>query len=450
VASAVGIDAATIRRIAIDFAKAKSAVAYGRVGICHGPFGPLASWLIDAINIVTGNFDRPGGAMFANPAADLTVVSRRLGLSGSGRYRSRVRGLPETGGMLPAAAMAEEMETPGKGQIRALFTLAGNPVLSVPSGERLARSLAGLDFMASIDIYINETTRHAHIILPPCFAFERGHYDLLLHAVAVQNTAKWSEPIFPRGPDERDDWDILLDLARRLEQKLPSRLRVELARRMGLERTLDLLLRVGPHGDRFLPFRDGLNLDKLRRAVHGIDLGPLVPMRKRRVFMPNGLVELAPAPLVADVARVETWLEAPQNGSLVLIGRRHMRSNNSWMHNAQSLVKGPDRSGLLMNPDDARRLSLSDAAMVRVTSRTGSVAVRLVVTGDIRQGVVSLPHGFGHADAADTLRIAGALPGANANAITDDALVEPLTATAILSGVPVTVEPLGPHAPALA
>ncbi|WP_275976809.1 molybdopterin-dependent oxidoreductase [Polyangium aurulentum] len=444
VAGPTGVSAEVIRRIAREFARAERAVAYGRVGLCQNAFGPLASYLCDALNVVTGHFDRPGCAMFTTPAADVALAARIVGMTGTGRRRSRIRGLPEIGGNLPAAAMAEEMETPGEGQIRGFVTVAGNPVLSVPSGERLSRALSGLEFMVSVDIYVNETTRHAHLILPPRYALERSHYDLLFHALAVRNTAKWSEPVLAPPPDTKDDGEILISLASRLWGKRPlgavaERL-VGLVARVGLDRVVDALIRLGPHGDRFLPFSKDLNLDKVRRAPHGIDLGPLRPMGRARVRTPSGKVRLAPAELIGDGARVEAWLDEAQKGGLVLIGRRHMRDNNAWMHNVPSLVKGPDRSRLFMHPDDASRLGLADGARVRVQSRAGAVVARLSVTSDVMPGVVSLPHGYGHAAAAETLRVAAGVPGANVNAITDDGLLEPLTGTSILNGVPVAVE----------
>ncbi len=382
VSAAVGIAPEAIRGLARGFAGAKRAVAYGRVGVCTNEFGPVGSCLIEALNVVTGNFDRPGGAMFTTPAVDLSRVARGLGLAHKGRYRSRVRGLPELSGMLPATTMAEEMETPGEGQIRALVTLAGNPVLSVPGGDRLARALGKLDFMLSIDIYLNETTRHAHVVLPPRAALERAHYDLILHALAVRNTVKWSEPVVPPAPDTRDDWDILYELSLRLASKR----RGPLAERAGAlalkvgraaltpERVIDTLLRLGPYGDRFLPWKDGLTLDQVRRAPHGIDLGPLVPMRAERVRTRSGLVELCPGELAADVDRVERWLSTPPAPGLSMIGRRHVRSNNSWMHNVQSLVKGPDRATLQMHPADALHAGLEGGAEVRVKGRAGRCA----------------------------------------------------------------------------
>jgi anaerobic selenocysteine-containing dehydrogenase len=445
VGPAIGIDAAVIQGIARDFARAKSAVAYGRIGICLGEFGPIGSWLIEALNVVTGNFDRPGGAMFPSPAVDLGWVARALDVSHFDRHRSRVRGLPELGGMLPASAMAEEMETPGPGQIRALVTLAGNPVSSVPGGERLGRALAGLDFMVSIDIYLNETTRHAHLVLPPRAPLERGHYDVLFHALAVRNTVKWSEPVLPETPDSRDEWAILYELAIKLVGlrggKFGDRLSELLLRfgPLGSEKVIDFLLRTGRHGDRFLPFHPGLNLAKVRAAPHGLDLGPLEPCARERVRTEGGKVDLAPAVFLADLPRVSDWIDQGRGAELSLIGRRHLRSNNSWMHNLPSLVKGPDRATLLVHPSDAARLGVQRGSEVLVSTPRGRVRVKVEPSDEMMPGVVSLPHGFGHQEAAETMRVAGALGGANMNLLMDEDRLEPLTGTAILSGVTVTV-----------
>ena len=447
VAAAVGLEAEVIRKIARDFAAAKRAVAYGRVGVCQNPFGPTASWLVEAVNVVTGNFDREGGMMFPQPIADAGALGRKVIGNHHGRWRSRVRGLPEFAGNLPAATMAEEMDTEGPGRIRGFLTVAGNPVLSTPNGERLARSLARLDFMVSVDLYVNETTRHAHLILPPTPALEQGHYDLVFHTLAVRDTAKYSERAVEPAKGALEDWQILYELGMRLGgMRFAGGLgdgALKAAWRFGMklspDRVLDLLIRMGPHGDRYLPWNPGLNLAKLRRAPHGIDFGALKPCRKERVRTPGGLVDLAPPALMADAARIPAWLAEAGAGGLVLIGRRHMRTNNSWMHNATSLVKGPRRDELLMHPADAGRLGLAHGAAVRVQSRAGEVAARLGVTGDIREGVVSLPHGFGHAPAAGTLRVAGQVAGPNVNALTDELLVEPVLGTAVLNGVPVQV-----------
>ncbi len=457
VAGPTGISAETIRALARDFAHAKTAVAYGRVGVCQNEFGAVASWLVEALNVVTKNFDRPGGAMFTRPAIDLAALARRLGVGGVNRYRSRVRNLPEVGGMLPAATMADEMETAGKGQIRGFLTLAGNPVLSVPNGERLARALEKLEFMVSIDLYANETTRHAHILLPPRFALERGHFDLLFNALAVRNVVKYSEIVIEPDPDTRDDWTILAELSARIASRkamrgapaalgrwtgrLASKLTGMVAKTPEL--ALDILLRAGPYGDRFIPGGKGLTLAKVRAAKHGIDLGPLVPMGNERVITEDGLVDLAPSALTSDLPRVAAWIAKTSRPELVLIGRRHVRSNNSWMHNLHSLIKGPDRSMLLMHPDDAARRGMTSGERVRVIGRVGSVVASLAISDEVARGVVSLPHGFGHAAAKDTMRIAGTLDGPNMNAVTDDEFLEPLTGTAVLNGVEIRVEKLG-------
>jgi anaerobic selenocysteine-containing dehydrogenase len=443
VAARTGIAAATIRRLARELAGAERAVAYGRVGTCQNELGSVASWLIDALCVVTGNFDRPGGIMFPEPAADITGLARKLGVTGHHRWRSRVRGAPEIGGQLPAACIAEEIETPGEGQIRGFVTVAGNPVLSAPNGERIAAALARLEFMVSIDMYVNETTRHAHLILPPVPALQRSHYDLVFNLLAVRNVAKYSQPVLPRDPEGKEDWEILYELGMRLGGMRLGGMRLggraldaglRLAWRAGVriapDRVVDALLRLGPWQ---------LSLRKLRRAPHGVDLGPLRPCRAKRLATPGARVRLAPPALVADAARVDAWLGRTADG-LVLIGRRHLRSNNSWMHNVHALVKGPDRAALFVHPDDAAHLGVTAGDEVRVTSRVGSVTARAEVTDDVMPGVVSLPHGFGHQGMKPTLKVAGDVAGPNLNALTDDMLLDPPSGTAVLNGVPVTVE----------
>ncbi|HEY8038588.1 MAG TPA: molybdopterin-dependent oxidoreductase [Polyangiaceae bacterium] len=432
VAPAVGIDAPTIRALALDFAGARSACAYARVGVCQNAFGPVACWLAEALNIVTGNLDREGGAMFPTPSADVGPLGRLVVGNHWGRWRSRVRGLPEFLGALPSAAMAEEMETEGEGRIRALVCVAGNPVLTTPNGERLARALASLELSVAVDYYVNETSRHAHYVLPPRHVFETGNFDLLLSRFSVRNVAKYSPPILSTRDDTRDDWDILSDLAARLRLPGPAHRAARALGRAVPERVVDALLRLGPHR---------LSLGALRDAPHGIDLGPLAPSRGARVRTPDRRPRLAPAPLVADVPRLEEWVDEHRDAAqLVLVGRRHLRSNNSWMHNLPSLAKGPDRARLLVHPADAARLGLTDGARVGVRSRTGAVEVAVEVSDAVMQGVVSLPHGYGHAVARETLRVAGALAGPSANALTDDRLVEPIIGTSILNGVPVVLE----------
>ncbi len=432
VAAATGVDAETVRVLARELSNARRAVVYGRVGTCQNPFGPAASWLIEAINVVTGNFDREGGVMFAEPAADVGRLARLFLGDSYARFHSRVRGLPELLGALPSAVMAEEMETPGPGQIRAFVCFAGNPVLSTPNGERLARALAGLDLVVCIDPYVNETARLAHFVLPPAHVFETGNYELILLGLAVRNVVKHSPPILPRPEGARDDWEILSELSARL-LGLPAPAARTLARAAKdlPDRLVDLLLRAGPYR---------LSLAALRDTPHGVDLGPLRPSNSHRVRTPDRRVRLAPEIFARDIARIERWVDERADEGLVLIGRRHLRSNNSWMHNLPSLAKGPSRSALLMHPADAQRLGLAGGDTVRIRSRVGEVTSLLSITDEVMPGVVSLPHGFGHAPAADTLHVAGAFAGANVNALTDDLLVEPLVGASILNGVKVTVE----------
>jgi anaerobic selenocysteine-containing dehydrogenase len=436
VAPAVGMAAAEIRALARAFASAPSAACYGRVGTCTQRFGTLATWLVDVLNIATGNLDRPGGAMFTKPAVDLVSLATRIGQRGDfDRWRSRVRGLPEFGGELPVGTLADEIETPGPGQVRALLTHAGNPVLSAPNGRRLERALERLELLVSIDIYVNETTRHAHLILPSTFALEHEHYDVALHALAVRNTAKWSPPLFPPEPGMKHDWEILAELARRLDgapapRRWLHRLALGASRRLGPERLIGLALRFGPHK---------LSLRKVKDSVHGIDLGPLEPRLPGLLHTPDRRIDLAPSRLIADLDRLERWLEEGAAEHLVLIGRRDLRSNNSWMHNSHRLVKGRDRCTLLMHPSDAARLGLRGGALVRVRSRAGEVEAPLELTEAVMPGVVSLPHGWGHGREGVRLRVARAHPGVSLNDLTDEALVDDLSGTAALSGVSVTV-----------
>ena len=435
VAAHTGVGAPAIRELARDFASAPAAVAYGRVGTCTQEFGGLSAWLIVALNAVTGNLDREGGFMFATPAADLVALASRTGDRGHfDRWRSRVRGLPEFGGELPAAALAEEIDTPGKGQIRAMVTFAGNPVLSTPNGARLDRALAGLEYMVSIDLYRNETTRHANLILPTSFGFERDHYDLAFYALAVRNAARYAKPFRPAPPGVRGDFKVLLDLALAVRRHgggrpgwaLGASLRA--ARMLGERRLLDLLLRFGPHR---------LSLRKLEQNPHGIDLGPLRPQLPARLG--GRRLRLAPDVFLRDLDRLASVLTKPATNGLVLIGRRALRSNNSWMHNSLRLVKGPPGCVLLMHPADAAVRGLKKGESVRVESRVGSVEVPVDVTGDVMPGVVSLPHGWGHMRDGAALSVAAAHAGASLNDLTDEQSVDALSGNAALNGVPVTV-----------
>ncbi|QSQ11148.1 molybdopterin oxidoreductase family protein [Myxococcus landrumensis] len=453
-----GVPAEVVRGLARDFITSESAVCYGRMGLSTQPFGSLCQWLINVLNITTGNLDRRGGAMFTQPAFDIVGGPRAMGLGrGSlGRWKSRVRGLPEFGGELPSAVMAEEMLTPGEGRIRALVTLAGNPVLSTPNGAQLERALAGLDFMVSLDPYLNETTRHAHLILPPVSPLERGHYDVAFHVLAVRNTAKYSPPLFPPAPDAHEDWQTTLELQHRLQNlrrgrpSLRQTLLHQALRRMGPERLLDIGLRMGPHGARFNPLRKGMSLAKLRESPHGVDLGPLQPCLPSRLQTKDRRIHLAPEALTADVRRLrDTFPEHTASDvetgdeRLLLIGRRHLRDNNSWMHNVQGLVKGKPRCTLMMHPEDAARLGLSDGMSAVVTSRVGEVTVPVAVTGDIMPGVVSLPHGYGHRREGTGQRIAAEHAGISHNDLTDELSVDVPSGNAAFNGTPVRVKPAG-------
>jgi anaerobic selenocysteine-containing dehydrogenase len=440
VAPRAGIAADAIRDLAREFAGAPSAVCYGRVGVSTQEFGGLASWLVVALNLVTGNLDRPGGAMFATPAADVVALQARLGSPGGfARYRTRVRGLPEFGGELPAAALGEEIDTPGEGRIRALVTFAGNPVLSTPNGGRLERALGQLDFMVSIDLYRNETTRHAHLILPVAFGFERAQYDLALYMLSVRNAARFAPALVDPPPGVWRDWDVLTRLAIAVRQRGGGSRRrrigiaLRAARVLGPQRLLDLLLRLGPHR---------LSLAALARSPHGVDLGPLEPRLPDRLHTPDRRIRLVPEVFERDLPRLEMLLDEapPPPGRLVLLGRRTLRSNNSWMHNSARLVKGPPACTLLIHPDDAAARGLASGGEAVVTSRVGAVRVPVLVSDEMAPGLVSLPHGWGHGRPGTALGVASAHAGASVNDLTDDARVDALCGTADFA-VDVTVEP---------
>jgi anaerobic selenocysteine-containing dehydrogenase len=446
VAPITGIDAGEIRTLAREFAAAESAVCYGRIGVSTQEFGGACQWLINVLNVVTGNLDRSGGAMFTLPAFDPVTSPESLAPRGSfARRHTRVRHLPEFAGEFPVATLADEILTEGPGQIRALVTAAGNPVLSTPNGRELDRALAGLDFMVSIDPYLNETTRHAHIILPPTSPLERGHYDLAFHLLGVRNIAKFSPPLFAPEPDALHDWEIFVELQTRIEQKrLLGQVKGKFTRRfLGPERLLDLGLRFGPYGDRFNPFSQGLNLRKLKKAVHGIDLGPLHPSLPGRLRTPDKQIELAPQALLKDIERVRAKFFAAAthpNGELLLIGRRQLRSNNSWMHNSQRLVKGKPQCTVIMNPADAARRDLKTGQTVRLRSKAGSVEVPVEISGDIMPGVVSMPHGWGHNREGIQLAVAQENAGGSINDLTDNLAIDALCGTAAFNGTPVEIE----------
>ncbi len=469
VAEHCGIAAPEIRALARDIAAGPRTAVYGRMGTSTVRFGTLTSWLVDVVNLLTGNLDRPGGVMF--PSSPITAAPRpaRPGRGFStGRWHSRVSGHPEVASELPTALLPEEIETPGAGQVRALLTVAGNPVLSAPDGERLSAALDGLEFMVCIDPYLNETTRHADVILPPPPPSHSPHYDVALAGVAVRNNARYSPAALQLPDDRPDEVQIICRLALGIlgagtdadpnlvdEQIISAVLGKEsndpdspvsgrsveelvsmLPAGPGYERRLDMMLRLGPFGDGFGTKPEGLTLQSLKDNPHGIDLGPLTPRIPEVLRTPSGKLELAPEPILADIPRLQQALAAGDGGFL-LIGRRHLRSNNSWMHNLPALAGGTNRCTLQIHPDDAARLGVTETAVV--TGPGGKLEVPVEITDAIRPGVVSLPHGWGHTAPGTRLSVAATQAGVNVNSLLDSSLLEPLSGTAVLNGVPVEV-----------
>jgi anaerobic selenocysteine-containing dehydrogenase len=469
VATRCGIEAAEIRRLARELAAAPHGIVYGRMGTCAQPFGTLCSWLIDVLNTLTGNLDQPGGVMFPRAPAFQANSEGKPG-SGrgivTGRHHARVSGAPEVFGELPMVCLAEEIETPGDGQVRALITIASNPVLSAPNGPRLSRAMAGLEFMVSLDIYLNETSRHADVILPGLAPLEEAHYDVAFHQLAYRNAARYSAPVLPAPAGHVPEWQILLKLIA-IAKGLGARadvvaldtelLRADLAKSMGdkaddvlaavaplvgPERQLELALRTGPYGDGFGAKPDGLTLAKLRAAPGGIDFGPLQPRLPGLLRTPSGKVELAPAMLLADLPRA--LADLPQAApEFVIVGRRQVRSNNSWMHNLPTLAKGPFRCTALIHPSDAARLGLVDGGRARI-ARGGATSIdaEVAVSDEVMPGVISLPHGWGHGLPGVKLSVAAERPGVNLNDVLDETLRDPLSGNAVLGGVAVQVAAL--------
>jgi anaerobic selenocysteine-containing dehydrogenase len=484
VAPICGIEAEQIRVMARELAAADRAAVYGRIGTCTQEFGTLASWLVDVLNVLTGNLDRPGGAVFTRAAAGARTApdgdGRGRGVK-IGRWTSRVRGLGEAYGELPVSCLSEEIETPGDGQVRALITLAGNPALSTPNSGRLQSALESLDFMVSLDIYVNETTRHADVVLPAPSPLQRAHYDLALYQLAVRNVANYSPPLVEledgmqaewmtllrlagiaagQGPDadvEALDGMVAFELARRetatpespVSGRDPAELVAAVGDRVGPERALDIMLRCGPYGDGFGADPDGLTLERLEDAPHGVDLGPLEPRLPGVLRTASGKVELAPEPIVGDVARLRAALSrGPANGEVVLVGRRQLRSNNSWMHNLEPLVKGKPRCTMHVHPADAERFGLEEGSRAVVTSAAGSVEVPVEITDAVMRGVISIPHGWGHDLDGVEMSVASEHAGSNSNLLADETKVDPLSGNAVLNGIPVALAPVRAAAPA--
>ncbi|MFJ3986818.1 molybdopterin oxidoreductase family protein [Streptomyces fungicidicus] len=477
VSEACDVDAGTIRALARELAAAPTAAVYGRIGSCTVPHGTLASWLVDVLNVLTGNLDRPGGALFPQAATDRTPRPAGPGHGFAlGRWHSRVSRHPEAKGELPLSALAEEIDTAtGEGEpVRALIAVAANPVLSAPDGDRLDKALDSLDFMVSVDPYLNETSRHAHVVLPPPPPAQSPHHDFAFNTLAVRNQVRYTRPAVPLEPGRMAETEILARLvlaatgmhgadpaavdAMVIDQTLgkavrephspvhgrdPKDLAGLLTGVNGPERRLDMMLRLGPYGDGFGADPDGLTLDRLLAHPHGIDLGPLRPRLPQPLKTRSGKVELLPAPIAADLPRLRAALHERPAG-LVLVGRRHLRSNNSWMHNVPALTGGSNRCTLQLHPEDAERLGVRDGEPVRIKGAGGEVTAPAEVTDAVRRGVVSLPHGWGHDRPGTRTRHAAADPGANVNQLLDGSLLDPLSGNAVLNGVPVEVAPLTP------
>ena len=463
VASRCGIDADTIRGLVRDLATAERAAVYARTGTCTQEYGTLASWLVDVLNTLTGHLDQVGGILFAKPAAFASNTAGKPGVGKgvtTGRHHARVSGAPEVYGELPITCMAEEMETPGEGQIKALITVASNPVLSSPDGPRLSAALDNLEFMVSLDIYLNETTRHADVILPGLSPLEDMHYDVAFPQLSWRNHARYSPPVFPVADDQPQEWQSLLKIAAIVSGKgarldtnaLDDAQFAEDAQRMfgehaagviaatrglrGPERGLEVALRTGPYGDQFGLKPGGLTLAQVKKANPdgGIDLGELAPRMPEMLRTPSGKVELAPELLIKDLQRAAFDLSRPAP-DLVIIGRRDVRTNNSWMHNLPVLAKGPFRCTALVHPTDATRLGLLDGAQADLRNGGRTVRAQVQISADMMPGVVSLPHGWGHDLPGVRLGLAAQRPGANLNALLDDQLRDPLSGNAVLGGV---------------
>lgn len=470
VSAVTGLDRDRIIELARALAAAERAVVYGRIGTCTVEFGTIASWLVDVINALTGNLDSPGGAMFPLAPHERRHTGTGRGFS-MGRWTSRVRGLPEVAGELPVAALAEEIDTPGDDRIRALLTIAGNPARSTPNSHRLERALESLELIVSVDPYLNETTRHADVILPPADLARVPHYDFNFLGMGVRNIAVYSPPVLPPVPGTLDECEILARLTAvaagrpaaasvefhdellsgALDQAVADpmspvfgadaeTLRTQVTGASPAERLIDTLLRSGAYGDGFDPDGCGLSLERLLSAPHGIDLGPLLPRIPEVLATPSGCVELCPPELAADVDRLRVGL-FDRRAATVLIGRRQLRSNNSWLHNVPVLMKGKARCTLQVHPNDAGRLGLTDGGHAQVTSRVGTVIAPVEINDDLLPGVVSLPHGWGHDAEGMRLGVASAQPGVNSNVLTDELAIDPLSGNAVLNGIPVTVAP---------
>lgn len=471
VAAATGIAPETTRRLVRDFCAARGAW-YGRIGLCTQEFGTLASWLVYVVNVLTGRLDAEGGMLFPRPATGRSEAGRTAEPFLYGRYKTVARGIPEVSGQIPCGLMAEEMEAASAGdqRMRGFVTVMGNPVLSAPNGERLAAAMDELDFMVSLDIYLNETTRHADLILPSTVQMEHENYDFLFETTSVRNFSRWSPAVFAPEPDQRDHWRIIVELGARIAgapweavddlmvkgllamlvgpgtrcpNVTPEVAFERLEDRHGPMRMIEALIRVGPYGDQFDEKSTGMNLKRLRAAEHGVDLGPLEANRLPAA-MPIPRIQLAPDYIVADLERLDRGLaERSQGDRLVLVGRRQIRNMNSWLHNLPALAKGPNRCTLIVHPDDAKQRGLESGKLVRVKSRVGEIEVECVVSDEMMPGVVSLPHGYGHQLEGVRLSVAQKKqPGACSNYLTDELAIDVPSGTHVANGIPVEIRAL--------
>lgn len=436
VADITGIAADEIKRLVKEFCEAQSSVCYGRMGVSVQEFGLLSQYLIMVINIVTGRLDEVGGLMFPNPALD---VVNNSGPGYLGKRHSRVSNLPDFNGDYPVVAMGDEMLVTGEGQLKGFMTVAGNPVLSTPNGEKLDKAFANLDFMVAIDYFVTETSRHANIILPPVSPLERDHYDVTFNNFAVHNVAKYSPALFAKKESAKHDWQIYLELAKRLDKKAPLTTKIErrLLKTLGPKFLLDQGLRRGPYA--------GMNLNKLKKKPHGLDLGTLKRMLPQSIKHKDKKIHLNIDFYQADLARVQTMMQDYDDKQILLIGRRHVRSNNSWLHNSYRLVKGKPRCTLMLHPETAQQHSIKDGQEVKVTSRVGSVIITAEVTDELMPGVVSIPHGWGHGRKGVQQKIAQAHAGVSVNDLTDDTLIDQLSGNAAVNGVPVQLQAIEPE-----
>ncbi|MES1965747.1 molybdopterin oxidoreductase family protein [Psychrobacter sp. AH5] len=431
VAAITGIAAPEIKRLVKEFCEAESSVCYSRMGVSVQEFGLLSQYLVMIINIVAGRLDEVGGLMFPNPAVDLVNNS---GPGYLGKRHSRVSHLPDFNGDYPVVAMADEMLVEGEGQLKGFITVAGNPVLSTPNGEKLDKAFAQLDFMFSIDYYVTETSRHANIILPPVSPLERDHYDITFNGFAVHNVAKYSPVLFEKPKEAKHDWQIYLELAKRLDKKAPIATKIErqLIKNLGPKFVLDQGLKRGPYAN--------MSLKKVKNNPHGLDLGPLKPMLPKGIKHKDKQIHLHVDFYQADLERVAKMVAHYDDSQILLIGRRHVRSNNSWLHNSYRLVKGKPRCTLMLHPDTAKAHNIVDGQLVKVTSRVGEVTITAEVTDELMPGVVSIPHGFGHGRSGVKQKIAQAHAGVSVNDLTDDTLIDKLSGNAAVNGVPVSLQ----------